>query len=260
VSRIYFHSQDGTAELRGSERAHMGILCCDMFIASLGEIWDWKDNRSWTRELFPAGHYVLKAGREFNGPSYAQCCETYLRVGDAEILLGGKPVSGWTIGLNTALAMGNQVIKLFARLHGQCEIHCFVRGENRAWLSDIMAEGLLEGICRRDQGWEDVIQLLRSTDKLPVVCSYSVCRQFPNAAVALTLFAGFLDEAERDEDREAAFERFDELPASERWALAYVKLHPSLELQPDNWDAYRFGDLPNGFQLERLVRGTGERL
>jgi hypothetical protein len=112
-----------------------------------------------------------------------------------------------------------------------------------------MAEGLLEGICRQDQGWEDVIQFLRSTDKLPVVCSYSVCGQFPNAEVA-----GFLDEAETDEEREAAFERFDELPASERWDLAYAKLHPLLELQPDNWDAYRFSDLPNGFQLERLVR------
>lgn len=254
MSRIYFHSPDGEAELRGSERAHMGLLCKDIFLASLGSIWDYKDNRSWTRQLFPPNHYLLQ-GNEDRRPTYEQSFSTYMSVGDAEIILGGRKISGWVVGLNTALAIGNDVFKMYARLHGQCEIHCFVRGENRAWLAAIMEQGLTDGICRQNQGWESVIAFLRSTNQLPVVCSYSVCHQFPNPDVA-DVFEG----AETDEEREAARERWYALSKAEQWELAFPKLHWSLELKPDNWDEYRFSDVPNGFQLQRIVSSVERSL
>ena len=50
MSRVYFHSKDGTAELRGSERAYAGCMCEDLMIAAVDDHWSVK---SWIAHWLP---------------------------------------------------------------------------------------------------------------------------------------------------------------------------------------------------------------
>lgn len=130
--------------------------------------------------------------------------------------------AGWFISLNTAIAVGNDALRLGARLHGQCEIHCYVEGPNRAWLAGIIEAGRESGFYRESMGWESVCGLLRRRDDSPVVTSYSVTEQFPE-------FRGGADDALTDE---------------QRWEQGVTELRAdwSLELKPENFATFRFGD------------------
>lgn len=99
---------------------------------------------------------------------------------DTKFRVGGHDIEAWQLGMNTAMAMGSDVVKLAAKIHAKCEVHGYIEGEDRSDIAEIMEEGLRIGIYRSDAGWEQVIELLRSNDTEPVVMSYSVCDQFPN--------------------------------------------------------------------------------
>lgn len=216
MSRIYFHSEDGTEEVRGSERAHMGYLCGRMFMAAIGPIWDSESERSWLRKYIPPGHYTLNPMLDFK-----KSVDTWLSVGHDDLIIEGRNISMFSMALNTAYMMGNNTMKLCARLHGQCEIHCYVEGPNRAWLADMIEAGRKQKIFRSEQGWEKTLELLRSSDTKPVVTSYSVTEQFPNAGVAIE---GDLWEAEIDEQGYQNWDKWYDLPREEQWRLALAAL------------------------------------
>lgn len=176
MSRIYFHTEDADAELRGSERAHMGVLCNDIMMASIGPVFDSERQPHWLRKLLPAESYIAKArpGDSF----YEHALRSYLSV-DGKLAVEDKTLDTWTIALNTALAVGDEPLRLLARLHGQCEIHAWVDGPNRAWLADAIERCRRRNLLRREQGCEGVVALLRKSDKGEVVTSYSVCDSFP---------------------------------------------------------------------------------
>jgi hypothetical protein len=46
-------------------------------------------------------------------------------------------------------------VRFLARLHGQCEVHGWVAGKNRAWLADIIETGRETAILRDDMGWRE---------------------------------------------------------------------------------------------------------
>lgn len=239
MSRIYFHSEHGTAELRGSERAYMGTFCGDLLIVALGMGRVWPSDADRYRALVPANHYALA---ETDPMRFIRSLETWLHVGQGQIGRTLK-VEAWVAGLNTALAMGSDPIRLMARLHGQCETHAYVEGTNRAWLADIIEDGRDAHILRANQGWESVVELLRARDDEPVVTSYSVCEQFPNPGIT-----GVHGEAERDQ--------FYERPHNEQWRAALVGLRArepedglGYELKPDGWESYIFDNGVNGFML-----------
>lgn len=188
MSRIYFHSQHGEAEVSGAERAHMGLL-------------------------IDPNHETLRDDRAF-GRLLTEACQR----GD-----------DW---------------RLIARLHGQCEIHAYVEGEDRDWLAGIIEGALASGLLREgfdttidpNSGWRKVIDLLRSRDDEPVVTSYSVCEGFPN----LTL----VRQEETWQPTRPSWEPGEEwydLPAEEQWATALAALRKKdergswLRLQPANW-------------------------
>jgi hypothetical protein len=253
VSRIYFHSLQEDAEVLGPERHMAGHICMDLLTVAIGA-----DSDGWYSEephplakLVPDGHYL----HGYRGAQFGSSFRTWFRVageGDRFKTPGGEGVSPFICALNTAWVMGSDPVKLMARLHGQCEIHAYVEGPNRAWLADIIERGREVGIMRAEMGWESVIELLRARDDGPVVTSYSVCDQFPNRHVAALPEA--VDPADPDGDR------WYDLPAAARWASAVEGLRAGnagrgLEMKPDNWADYSFGDGVNGFQLRELVSG-----
>lgn len=234
MSRIYFHSQHGTSEVRGSERAMAGGLCTDLLRVALrlNDRFMCPDDAARYLTLFPAGHYIHGLTRD---ERLRASIDTAVSVGD----------EFFTAALNTALDIGSDPVKLMARLHGQCEIHAYVEGPNRAWLADIIDGGRRIGVLRANMGWESVVTLLQSRDDGPVVTSYSVTEQFPNPGVA-DFHAPETDDEDADE-----YEAWEALPVEERWslALAGIRSERGLELKPDVWNDFYFGDGTNGYDL-----------
>lgn len=172
MSRVYFHSQHGTAELRGSERAYADFIVTSLTTAAL-------DYGAWPGRSDPLEQFIR------NGPRDPKDLGMHLRHSNTHFELpDGQKIDGFALTLNTAVIVGNDVIRLLARLHGQCEVHGYVEGPHRAWLASVISRGRADNILRSDAGWEAVGALLASRDDEPVVTSYSVTDQFPNAYVA----------------------------------------------------------------------------
>lgn len=246
MSRIYFHSEHETAEVRGSERAHMGIFCGDLFNAALGleHEAEYGNQKSIFRRILKPGHYLNNENGRF-----VESLKTALAVSWQPVFtIEGEDVSTFTAVLNTACLIGNDVVKLMARLHGQCEIHCWVNGPNRAWLAGLIETGCEIGLLRESEqwksGWDKAVMLLHSRDDCPVVTSYSVCEQFPNPSVTKW-------KPPKDGDGEPDYDKWYELPDAEQWRLGMegLKTNPLLEMKPDNWQAYYFGDSINAFKI-----------
>jgi hypothetical protein len=255
MSRIYFHSEHDTAELRGSERAYMGMFCGRLLVATLEPLdMDWRDNP--IRRLIPPDHYLLDYARRGN-PAFAERFREWASVamGEPGFVYQDREVSRFSAALNTALAIGNDPVKLMARLHGQCEIHCYVEGPNRAWLAGIMQAGRACNLYRANQGWEAVIALLQSRDDGPVVCSYSVCEQFPNAGIAYD--AGLWQPTEDAESGELIFDEWYDLPNVEQWRLGMTALRAEpqrgLELTPETWAGFYVNTGVTGLDLRAWV-------
>jgi hypothetical protein len=258
MSRVYFHSQsdnnlrfgapDSAPELRGSERAHASFVVNQIAIGLLNI--DGYEREKKLYDWLPPLHYLRSSQPGLFARSYA----TAFFVGGDESLIvkDGKSINVWELALNTALAVGNDPVKLFARIHAQCEIHGFIEGPNRKWLAEIMEAGRKSGLYRHDQGWEAVIKGLKTRDTEPMVMSYSVCNGFPNSEVsdwmppwpegvehtwrALT--------SEQQKEREIRSDEWYELSREEQWSRSLAALrnhHGMLELKPDDWDEYRFG-------------------
>lgn len=189
MSRIYFHSQHGTAEVSGAERAHFAILL---------------------------------------DPTHAAMDDDY-RFSDV---------------LNAAMQRGD-VWRFVARIHGQCELHAYVEGEDRDWLAGIIEQGLTSGLLRGEEmtrtsdprsTWPAVIALLRERADAPVVTSYSVCEGFPNLTIVREerTWHPTIPSWEPDEE-------WYDLPAEEQWATALAALRAKqergsrLRLQPSDW-------------------------
>lgn len=247
MSRVYFHSPSKDSEVRGSERAYAAGLINDMFQAALGvSDFDSPEHPHVLRQIIIPTHYCLRD----EGARFERSFSTALAVagGCGPVLrVDGEDVDVFSAALNTALVMGSDAIKLSARLHGQCEVHAYVEGPNRQWFASIIEHGREVGIFRGDSGWESVVEHLRERNDEPVVTSYSVCEQFPNAGTA-----GWKP-TKIDESGEADWDEWYELPEAEQWAQGMKALRDQLpmsrEMKPDNWNDYYFRDGVTGFDL-----------
>ncbi|MEU7591417.1 hypothetical protein AB0A95_34640 [Micromonospora sp. NPDC049230] len=169
---------------------------------------------------------------------------TCLRSG-LRLVVAGVELRSTNVALNTALVAGSDPVRLAAKISGWCEAHCWVEGPERAWLADIIDTALTAGLYRwglwysdmpagprdqwSDQGWEQVLDLLRARDDEPVVMSYSAAVRFPNAAAA---------------GQESLGDRWYDLPKSEQWQAAMDGLRrgrPWARLAPDTLSDVTFG-------------------
>jgi hypothetical protein len=194
------------------------------------------------KKLLPKGSYVQTADDEY---SFERHFELWFCVSmsDGYFTIDDKRVEPFEIGLNTAFAIGNDALKFAARVHGQCEIHCYIEGPNKKWLAEIIRNALKANIYREKMGWESVITLLEENDIAPVVLSYSVCDQFPNSGIA-----DWTDDKNGDD--------WYKLSEEEKWRLAMigVRERKGLEIKPDDWDDFFFEDGVDAFDLVEKVK------
>lgn len=239
MSAIHFHSEQGTANLRGSERAYMGSLCNSLMLAAIGNLEYAKD---WLIPLLPPNNYALRDPR-----GVEEGLALYLGGMGSTLLVNKESVDTFVLSLNTSIILGSNPVILLARLHGQCECHCWISGPNRKWLANIITDGRKTGLYREFQGWEDVIGLLKSRKDGPVVCSFSVCDSFPNYNC---LPEDHPLKQSRSEDR---YDQFYELPKTETWKECFRGLREQrgLELRPDNWENFYFDSGQSVFTLPR---------
>jgi hypothetical protein len=230
MSRIYFHSEDDCAEVRGSERAYAGCLTNDIGVGLILSQFTYEMDRLYAGlgDSFGRDEKRLRLMLNVDSTSrtFALADGTHARV--------------WPVILNTCLRVGSGPLRLLTRLHAQCEIHAWVDDPNKEWLAEIVDEGLRDGLMRKDSGWESVSEMLRRV-KGPVVTSYSVCESFPNAHVA-DWSPPIHDEGGEDEELE--WDAWYDIDDADRWALAMKGLRASssgLELKPDNFDVFGFG-------------------
>jgi hypothetical protein len=247
MSRIYFHSEHGTAEVSGVERANAAQVCMRLLYVALGLSDFSQDHDSPLRALLPANESALRASNFAS--AFRGYCVTEL---EATLAAGELKTTAFVAALNTAHAMGSDPVRLLARLHGQCELHAYVEGPNRAWLARIIAEGLRSGVMRPRCHWEDAVDLLRSRDDGPVVTSYSVTHSFPNP---------YVTDWEAPVDPEYGEKNYDpwyEMPAGARWSQAMDGLRSErggtgLEMEPAGWADFVYGAGINGFQLREAA-------
>lgn len=250
MSSIYFHSiDDKAAALRGSERVYFGMLFSNITWAVLEFVAeDWGRERALLRKVFPPGHYA------HNSANFPESAKQSLSIGSTPIILNGKEIEILPLVLNTAYTMGSDPIKLAARLHGQCEIYAYVKGENRQWLANIIRQGRKTKIFRDGMGWDSVIALLEESSDSPIVTSYSGCEQFPNYGYADTYTPYPRNGTEKAQGEwQDISEKWQDLPFAKRFGECFVNLEKSgggLELKPDNWDSFYFRD---GFDANQLV-------
>src|SRR6201987_2782616 len=190
MSSIAFHSPDhGTVRVGGAERSWVSLLCTRLMHAVLG-LADFPalDRPPLDRllRMIPNCHYVHDFARRADAEGAAFSLRSALDGFNDCLTWNEQPVDGFTLALNTALGVGGDALRLLARVHGSCEIPGWVDGPHRAWLANIVEEGLANGVLRHAhqtqyENWPGVITLLRSTSRTPVVMSYSVSETFPNA-------------------------------------------------------------------------------
>ncbi|CAM5668656.1 hypothetical protein KAURM247S_05629 [Kitasatospora aureofaciens] len=170
----------------------------------------------------------------------------------------GRLLSTWPLLLNSAIARGGDPVRLAARLHGQCEINCWVDGAHRSWLAGIVEVGLLTEAYPPGVGWENVAAFLRQRDDHPVVVSYN--REFPHF-----WDCGYAEDPDQDPDR--AVQAWRVLSPQQRWEAGTRALSTRaaevLEISPARWTSYRFGhglcvgDLLASDWEQRLDRALG---
>lgn len=281
MSKIYFHTPTHTAKLMGSERGWLRTIA-----ANTASPWWGLNNLATPTDrvldiinmIIPGtcGQYVLDiAGPVRNGQrdhatvkALIDILTICLRVNDVPLRVGDHAVSSENAELNTALTTGNDLVRLAAKIHGWCEIHPWFEETDRAWCADIIERAVTAGVYRAgmwctgyggqrtwcEQGWSDVVALLRDTTTHPgpVVLSYSVCDEFPNPEVALTMPAwpggvpkdwNALTTTQQDE-RRTAITAWYNLPESIQWETAMDGIRrdqPWANIGPTNLTTTPFG-------------------
>lgn len=236
MSRIYFHTPSETVEVRGSERAYAGQLAEKLGYSVL-------------ENVVGTGRLCELLGI-LPGDDYPRNLSLQIRYAEEPLLVhGGKEITSWQLLLNTAMAVGNDSVKLLTRLHAQCELHGWVEGKDRNWFASLIEDGLRAGVLRPDMGWDSVVAMLGCSYTEPVVMSYSVMESFPNR---------FCTAWESPPGAEDIDEAWDCLSDEEKWThgIAWLQLqrYRLLQWRPSGWQDMRFGHAVSAFDLDKILR------
>lgn len=256
MSGITFESKSRSVSVRGSERFYAGYVTGHLTSVFL----DIGSNKELLVKAIPAFHHLRTM--DINSPQWDSSFEASFYHGSLNLEVGGKKINGFHLSLNTASAIGDDAVKMLARIHAQCEIHGFVAGNNRAWMADILAKGSVE-VFRPDSGWAEVVELLRESDDGPVVMSYSITDDFLSTASVEWVSDRFSEQDIEDPDAfnengytawQQAEEDWYDLDRKTKWDYAQKWLNANaskgLEITPEAWPI-TFG--PNGMTAGKLV-------
>jgi len=243
MSTLYFHNLAGTTEVRGSERHYAAGFVSDLAWGALSWYpYEREGSYDALRKLFvPA---FAKDIGSIRPEAVRESVRLSLSVSSDKPVfqVEGKVLNSWSLELNTALVVGNDVVKFLARLHGQVEIHAWIAGckmdaDAHPFFANLLQQGLDTHLLRPDAGWEDVIAAFHGNPQEATVLSTSVCESFPNRGMARE--GGF----EIDPENEDAYH---ELPHEKQWEYAFKGLQNCqdkkfLQLDHHKWQEFRFG-------------------
>lgn len=235
MSSLNFCSLQDTAVVHGRELHRLNLLIARTALG-LADAGDGRGLRRWAPLLIERPSALTEEG--FRG---------WFEISWIGSVASGAPLLAWRgveiatfdVGLNTALAIGSDPLKLAARLVGQAPIHPWVAGPDRTWLARIITRGLDDGVLRPGNGWEQAATLLASRSEGPVVLAVS------------EVFPDFDELAERGFADSAA-----------QWDQAVAELKADtgarLQLTPTDWEGWRFED---GLSvLDLIAPGNADRL
>lgn len=271
MSTVDFVSEHGRASLHGSEGHYLASLPARVTIGLL-DADSFRARETWADLLAPGSSL-----HGLNDFAFGNFFATAWRVGGVggghgDFAWRGHPIDPYHVSLNTALALGGDPLRLACRI--DVAGVCWVDGPHRAWLADIIDEGLSTRLLRGPhQGWTEVATFLRECGDEPVVMRSSVNGDgFPSPYLG-GWFPPELGEDYRllsDEQKRAWDERQDEweeIDESEQWRIAFAALRAnrrqSVEMRPDTWRDLYFGNGLTAFDLiahdrdERLARAFG---
>lgn len=270
MSGVYFHTPSGTEQVSGAERAQMGAISMEIGRAVLIGALDCSDDP--TVHLNP-NHERVRDRSSWVPSALTQRLDYILgglRYDTSHALLfEGEPVAHGDVVMNTALAVGSDAIRLGVRIDGQCEIHGFIEGEDRAWVADLIADACDRGVFRRDfsvrhrdaGGWDAVVGLLRSRADEPVVLSYSVTAGWPNLECSTWIAPNAGREWDTDDDKDLAVDEdyaaWEAIGEAEQWrtGMEWLRASPRLlRFDPNHWADYRFGNCLTAFDFAPKVR------
>ena len=259
MSRVYYHTPSGTAQVLGREHTYLGYLTHETAMGLL------------------VGRFVGAAlHRVINPQSYAYETVTSHGVGDRQLLsvrlglfgddlpafvLDGKPVAHWPVLLNSVLQACGDSLRLAARLYAQAEVHCYAEGPDRAWLAGLIRDARRDGMFRAGMGWESVVELLEARDDEPVVLAYSGEDGFPDPHLSTWTLPAFV--GDEDQRTDAIWDAWGELSTAEQWrhGMEWLREHGP-RLQPGEWADYRFTHRLSVFDLARTLnepeKGTAD--
>ena len=267
MSRVYFHDRTGEAEIFGWERAHMGSVVDEFGFGLLHGT----DRLDLSSKWDPDVRSIMTPDTRAQWDGYGLRKDSNsLRVflgspgsswGPKKGLTDGETVDEpFHVWLNTCHAGGSDPVKLFARFHAQCEIHCWMEGADRAWVADIIDRGRSTGLYREGAGWEQVAAFLRARDDSEVVLSYSVTDSFPDAG--LVVGEGVLElPDDPDYPGEKDWDHWYRLSEDERWDLGVAALRKQeegdvmrVQITEGTWDDYYHGYGLNAFKLNAAMQ------
>lgn len=265
MSAITFESRTRSVRVSGAERAHASIYIAELTTRLL----DPDTNKDLILKALPATHYLND--RSLLGSFWSKHLYSAIGAGELKFEVDGNQYNAFELSLNTASSVGDDAVKMLARIHAQCEIHGFVAGENRAWMADIIENAPAE-VFRPGYGWDEVVKLLHESTEGPVVMSYSITDNFLS-----TVGSEWIDEnierlnieLEKDEDEEydedyaeelrweRAFEKWGELSRDEQWDYASKWFEANsgrgLEITPSAWPiAFGYHEMTAPKILEEL--------
>ena len=249
MSYIAFQSPSREVRVSGRERANLRVACGGWLAMQLARASGWSVVDFTTALTGWRPRQQLGSAIEAREHLNLQC-----RAGDY-FYFDGDRIPIFELQLNSVLMDGNDAWKLAAKIHGQCEIHGYIEGADRADIAAIINEGLEAGIYRRgmghsstqapEHGWEAVIELLREDATEPVVTSYSVTDSFPGPHLAAD---------DWEHDRDDPWEAGSQLSSAEQWQMSIAKLRAErgLRWSRETLDRY-YGDGLTGVGLARRV-------
>jgi hypothetical protein len=289
MSYIAFHFAEGeTLNVRGMERAHLGFLANQIALGAVGIVPNEYQLSERIQERYGPFMPEYLERKSPGGSRFVEDFLLYLTVQDGGLFSWkGKPIDSWPLLLNTAIVAGSDPIALAAKIHAMCELHGFVEGKDRAWFADIVDQGCDTGLYRRtylstrnplaemlalsgeevkpedaelvenSMGWTEVADQLRAHDEGEVVMSFSVTEGFLYPPADWRPEGLPKDEDDAETDR---WDRWDELPQGERWALAMAPLRAKGRNKPIGPKTLRANLFSPSLTLLDLASGNIEKI
>jgi hypothetical protein len=269
VSSMGFLTRDGEARISGREYAKLECLVRDLAWNQVEQHFDLSESRapSALRDVVSWPEHVLNTSG-VGYQSFASTARLWMNTGSYPVHTptAREVATTFETRINTVAADPSDPIALAARFAGQAQVNGWIDGPDRAWLSDVIEQGMnqpypehliggrddqvLRGPLFSDaphrkshyDGWAAAAEMLRADDKGIVVLDYSVTDGFPDPQ-----WAGWPTALDDPDERQEAWDAWADVTAEQRWddsergLRAATEQSPSRRITPANLHTPGFG-------------------